>query len=412
VRRVLDTSDGVVALLRRVHGIVDAFGTAEADLQSWIAEVLDKIEQIPDPAAVNVGVVALRDAVDAIRGPARLTRFDALSAGSRTTLDAVNGTTRLSGIIMAYQRVSRPALQALPASANRTAILGVLDRFNPLAPAFGRPYKALGDVSAGVVTARALLQATVTGWDARFLPAGGTLDSLRRDSATPAQLRQSVEEMLDAQLVQPVASLVGFLEPVRAFLDTLLTALEGLLTRVRARADALLLGPDSVQGLRDALGGIVSSVTDLNLDFLEDALGTLFASVRAKLEAVSPVKLGEPLDAAFAAILDTLDIDLILPQAQLDALDAAYAEFLAKLRALDPGELVITVVQPIWDETVLPLLASFDLTVIFDAVIAKLRELDVELRAELERVNVEYKELLAAVPGGDISVSVSAEVSL
>lgn len=410
VRRVLDTSDGVVALLRRIHGIVDAFGTAEADLQSWIAEVLDKIEQIPDPAAVNVGVVVLRDAVDAIRGPARLTRFDALSAGSRTALDALNGTTRLSGIITAYQRISRPALQALPAAAARTAILAVLDRFNPLDPAFGRPYKALGDVRAGVLSARAALQASATNWDARFLPAGGTLAALRRDSATPAELRQSVQEMLDAQLVQPVASLVGFLEPVRAFLDTLLDALESLLTRVRARADALLLGPDSVAGLRDALGEIVSSVTDLNLDFLEESLGTLFAAVRAKLDAVSPAKLGEPLDAAFAAILDTLDIDLILPPAQLNALDAAYGEFVAKLRALDPGQLVITAVQPIWDETVLPLLASFDLSVIFDAVIAKLRELDVDLRAELQRVNGAYQELLAAVPIGGASASVSVSV--
>jgi hypothetical protein len=128
--------------------------------------------------------------------------------------------------------------------------------------------------------------------------------------------------------------------------------------------------------------------------------------VRAKLDAVSPGTLAKPLDAAFAAILDTIAIDLILPPAQLAALDAAYDQFVAKLRALNPGELVINAVQPIWDETVLPLLASFDLTVIFDAVIARLGELDVDLRAELERVNKEYKELLAAVPAGDLSVSV------
>jgi hypothetical protein len=412
VRRALNTSDGVVALLRRVHGIVEALGTAEADLQSWIDEVLDKIEQVPDAAALNTGVVALRDAVDAIRGTARLARFDSLTATSRASLDAADGTNRLSAVITAYNGISRPALEAMPDSAARTALLAALDRVNPLDPNWGAPWKALGDVRAGVVTARSNLEASATDWDERFLPAGGTLLSLRRDSATPADLRQAAQAFLDAQLVQPVAAVAGFLEPVRAFFDALLTALEDLLTRVRASADALLLGPDSVSGLRDALGEIVTQITDLNLDFLEQSLGSLFATVRGKLDAISPASLAAPLDAAFASALDTLDIDLILPEAQLDALNVTYDAIVTKLRALAPGELVIAAVQPVWDETVLPLLASFDLSPVFDAVIEKLRALDVELRAELLRVNGAYQELLAAVPAAGASVSVSAEVSL
>jgi hypothetical protein len=212
--------------------------------------------------------------------------------------------------------------------------------------------------------------------------------------------------------VQPVAALFAFLEPVRAAVDAMLTGIEALLGRVRARADALLLGPDSVQGLRDALGGIVDAVTQLDLDFLEDSLGALFARVRSKLDAISPAKLGKPLDDAFAAIVNTLDLETILPKAQLHALDATHMALIAKVGALDPGKLVIDAVQPIWEQTVPPLIAAFDLTPIFDALIEKLHELDDDLKAELERVSVSYRKLVAAIPAGDFSASVSVGVSL
>jgi hypothetical protein len=149
-----------------------------------------------------------------------------------------------------------------------------------------------------------------------------------------------------------------------------------------------------------------------DLGFLDESLGALFAQMRAKLDALSPAKLGKPLDAAFKAVLDTLSIDSVLPKAQLQALDASYLTLVAKLRPLDPGKLVIDAVQPVWDETVLPLLAAFDLTPLFEALIEKLRSLDDDLKAELARVNGSFRKLLAAFPAGDLSASVSVGVSL
>ncbi len=407
VRRFLDSYDAMLALLRRLHGLADALANAPADLVAWINRVLDRIEQVPDPAAVNLGVVALRDAVDATRGAAIGARFNALTATSRAALDSVDGGNRLSALITAYHGVSRPALEALPDSPTRTSLLAALDRFDPLTPSFGAPWLALGQLRSAVGGARAALEAQQSQWDTDYHFAGSALSDLRRDSATPAELRAFAQELLDAQLVQPIAAVSAFLEPARVVFGSILDGVEDLLGRVRSRLDALLLGPQSVQGLRDAMGDIVADVTSLNVDFLPDSLNTLFGAVRARLEAISPAALGKPLDDVFKAILDTLSLEVVLPKAELQALDATYEAFVAKIRPLDPGQLVIEAVQPVWDQTVLPLLAAFDLTPVIEALIEKLHSLDDSLRAELERVNGSYQQLLAAIPSGDVSVSAS-----
>ncbi|HEX6559572.1 MAG TPA: hypothetical protein VF021_08915, partial [Longimicrobiales bacterium] len=59
----------------------------------------------------------------------------------------------------------------------------------------------------------------------------------------------------------------------------------------------------------------------------------------------------------------------------------------------------------------LPLLDAFDLSPVLDKVIEKLKNLDGELATELGRVNVSYRAMLAAVPGGGAqSASVSVSV--
>ena len=77
-----------------------------------------------------------------------------------------------------------------------------------------------------------------------------------------------------------------------------------------------------------------------------------------------------------------------------------------KLRALDPGDLVEDALQPIWDETVLPLLDAFDLTPVFAALIDFLESLKGELSGGLDQVNTAYQSLIALRPAGGASVSV------
>jgi hypothetical protein len=262
------------------------------------------------------------------------------------------------------------------------------------------------------VAARAATPGGGAAWDGEFHAAGAPLTALRHDALTLAQLRQRAEETLEAQLITPLETLFAFLQPALGAFGIVLGGLEALAAGVRERAEALLIGPDSIQGLRDALGTIVHRITDLDLDFVEESLGGVFDAVRAQVAALSPATLAQPLDAAFAAILEAIDLDALVPPAQVAALDATYASIVAKLEALDPGPLVVDAVQPIWDETVLPLLEAFDVSIVIEALIEKLRSLDEELRAELGRVNDSYQELLAAVPAFELPIDIDIDVDV
>ena len=77
-----------------------------------------------------------------------------------------------------------------------------------------------------------------------------------------------------------------------------------------------------------------------------------------------------------------------------------------KLRGLDPGDLGEDALQPIWDDTVLPLLDAFDLTPVFAALIEFLESLQGELSGGLDQVNTAYQSLIALRPGGGASGSI------
>ena len=111
---------------------------------------------------------------------------------------------------------------------------------------------------------------------------------------------------------------------------------------------------------------------------------------------------------------DTTAIDIaILPPADVQAIDDAYAGIVEKLRLLDPGTLVTEVVKPLFEEKVVPLIDKFDIAPSLEIIVDKLGGMDDELREEIARVNEAYKKLLGALPDGtnpsaSVSVSVAA----
>jgi hypothetical protein len=65
-------------------------------------------------------------------------------------------------------------------------------------------------------------------------------------------------------------------------------------------------------------------------------------------------------------------------------------------------------VQPVYDQTVLPLLDAFYLTPLFAALIDFLDSLKGELGSGLDDVNFAYQSLIALRPGGGASASIGA----
>jgi hypothetical protein len=186
--------------------------------------------------------------------------------------------------------------------------------------------------------------------------------------------------------------------PVAAGIQPIVTQLQFLVTDLTGKMTQLVSGPGSVGAIKAAVDQLVARLRQLNLAFLSDSLKDLFGQIRTKLEALNPATLKASVDAAFAAMLATLDVHQILPQADVQKLDDDYTAVIVKLQALDPGKLVVDVVQPQFDATVKPLLKAFDLSGVMDAVAQMLTGMKTDLKVQLDQVNTAYQDMLAAVP--------------
>ena len=105
-------------------------------------------------------------------------------------------------------------------------------------------------------------------------------------------------------------------------------------------------------------------------------------------------------------------LSTLIPANEIAPLDAAWQSVIAKLRLLDPGALVEHTLQPVYDQAVLPLLAAFDLTPAFAALLEFLASLKGELGDGLDRVNSEYQAFLALRPGGGSGGGARVSVSI
>jgi hypothetical protein len=228
-----------------------------------------------------------------------------------------------------------------------------------------------------------------------------------------------VRAAVDEQLVPPIRALLALAAPLAAFVEPVVSQVEALATDLTGKLAGLLLGPGSVSAITDAVQGVVQRLRDLNLGFLTDGLHQVFADVRSKLDAVDPATIAAAVGQALEAVLGGLDVASLLPPAQMEQLDQSAATLLAKLQALDPEALVVAVVQPEFEEKVIPILDAFDVTVVLDALIAALSSLKDELQGELDRVNQAYQAMLAAIPAfdpmaalGDLSLDVDVGVDI
>jgi hypothetical protein len=129
--------------------------------------------------------------------------------------------------------------------------------------------------------------------------------------------------------------------------------------------------------------------------------------LRSRIDALHPRHLKDDLDDAFDAMLDRIDLDLVLPADALQSLDDTYSGVLDQLRALDPEALLTETVQPLYEDTILPMIATFDITPLLTAIIERLQSLDEELKSEMQRVNEAFRALKRAVPGGSGSAGAS-----
>lgn len=322
-------------------------------------------------------------------------------------LDTLNPETQLANLVQAKHRIPRPALEALPDSPEKAAITTVLDRFDPTQPVFNLPYRALADVHTALNIATTNLADVLAEWDERYHGGDSILAGYRHTQATASQLRQWLEDALESQFITPLTALFEFLELGQQVVTAFIAPFQAVLTELQTKLANLLLGPDSLMGIRDALQELIQRLRDVNLAFIADTISALFDRVRAQLEALDPANLQMTLNTAFEEMLQALDLSQAIPSDSLAQIDSTYNSILEKIGALEPQKVLTDVVQPLYDNTLIPLLDTFDLTPPLTALVEKLGALEDELRQGIQQVNAAYQAFQRSASAVNDSASVA-----
>ncbi len=407
VQDVVGFGDGVVGTLERIGRMMGDLADSETQLTAWLNVILDKIAAVADLSPIEARFSELSAALDATRSAALSGVLQAAVTPVVTILEDLAPLTRHGALVQAYSGIPATALAALPDSAEKTAVAAVLNRFDPMAPAFGQPYQRIGQFQRALSQTLAGLPTLFSAWDARFHSAESTLSAYRVDNVTGSQLRAWVQTEIDHSFFHPLKQLLAQVEALTAPVSAVYSQMTQVIATLRERVNALLTGPDAVGGIRDALGDLIQRLRDFNLDFLTSSLNELFNELREKLQGVNPAQFKATLDDSFQTMLNTIDLDLIIPADALQTLDEDFEKVIDKFELLNPVKLVTEIIQPEYEETVPPLIEAFDVSMLLTAIIDRLRSLDEELKEEMERVNAAFRGMKQSVPTGGGMAEVS-----
>jgi phage-related protein len=400
VQSVTDSAKAAVTVFGQVHGLLAGLADGPGQLEAWVASIVATVGQIGDTSTLAAEVTQLSASIDTTKAAALGARLLSAVAPAVTALDALGPQARLTAMVQAYRAVPAATLAAIADSVppQKAAITQVLARVNPLQPAFATPFEALAALRQSIGGAETALTTALTGWDARYHAPDGVLACLAGIQPTEANLTAWLDDAATTLVVRPLRTLLALVGPVAAGIEPVVTQLQALVADLTAKVTALVSGPGSVGAISDAVDQLVARLRQLDLGFLTDSLKDLFGQIRTKLAVLDPSALKTTVDAAFAAALGTLDVHQILPPADVQKLDEDYAAVIVTLQALDPGKLVVDVVQPQFDSTVKPLISAFDLSGVLDTVTQMLEGMKTDLSAQLDKVDTAYQEMLAAVP--------------
>jgi len=399
VQSTLASVDAARAVLRTFTTMLDGFDSPEQQLQQLLDPVLDKVVAIPNVAILQPAFTQVRDAVTAVRGPqlqpAVVGPLDALVA----RLDTLDPSHLHGALVKAYRDFPRAAVEAPPASAQKTQILNFLNAFDPLSPAIARPFTALQTWRTQLVAARVPLVQLFASWDGLYHRPDGPFAEFLRDGITTAELRTMLGEAIASTLGPPLTAIFRLLARAGGVLTGIVDLVDGLVEHVQGKLASLLLIPQAVAAIRTAMDDLIQSVQAFDLSFLADEAQETFGLVKTKLEALDPSQIRAAVEATFGALIGSLKIETLLPQDAIHDLDQSYAQIVDTLRSLDPTKHVIEVVQPEFEAAIKPLLdVVFELSELIEVLVKRLDGLGDELGQGLTRTGDAFGKMVQAIP--------------
>jgi uncharacterized protein YoxC len=399
VEQAAAIGDDGLAILQRAHEVLSTVADAHAGLDAWLEPILAKVDEAGSTPSVKTAAAALGEAVGSTTAAALGQRLDAALDPPLAALATLDSRARLAKLAQAHRGVSRQKLGALSESAEKEAIVALLDRFDPFEPEFGAPYEDLHDLRQAAQSARAAVHAVLDEtWDLVLHGPDGALADLHDLAA--ADPAQAVRDVVERRFVDPLAALFSLAAPVAEGLDGILGQVQRLVQDLDAKVESIVTGPDSLGGIKEALEQLVQRLHAVDFTVVTQGVEEMYTDVRAKIAALDPAQLVQAVEDAFDKLLEALDLDQAIPREDVAELDTDYAAVIAKLKALDPKKLIIDAVQPVFEENVLPLLDVFDITPLLQAIVDRLEVLANQLGTQIGRVNDAYKSMRAAIPAG------------
>ncbi len=399
LQELSDLNQKVTSLSSRIDAIGTALENPEPEIEAWLNSILDKIPSLPDTAPLDQKLSELNTTIEGLSCTAIREAIETATAEMRNMLTALEPGTCLSAIAKAYADFPRHALETPPDSSEKQALQSALDRFDPMDPQWNRLLRILSQCQQSLQSTLSWFDEYAQEWNSRYLGQDSPLSELAQHEISTSTLRQWIQEELEDSFLRLFNVLLQYLSTYIRPAAMVLKEIASLSQPITSRLDALATGPASLQAIREAVDNLLSAVRNLNLDFLTDAVDQVFDEVKSKLAILNPDTLSQPLDAEFNNLVENLSIENILKPEDMD-LDDAYNSLLEKLKSLSPSKLLEDTVEPLYRDSVLPLIDQLDFTPVLDAITERLRSLDDELKEEMERVNQSYAVLKHAVPAG------------
>ncbi|GAK58615.1 hypothetical protein U27_05589 [Candidatus Vecturithrix granuli] len=407
IKEVVDFGENLVKMFEKITKIFAGLSDSENQLTNWMNAILGKVESIRDLSVLETKFTELAAVIDEIKASPLNAIFQNATTPLLNALNTLDPKTRHVALIQAYSGFPRSTLETLPDSTEKTAIIAALDRFNPLNPDFGAPYQALLLYKTTLSQAHTNLQTVFGDWDRHYHSEDSTLAQFQVTPITTSQLRSWLQEEMSVSFLGPLKVLFVRIEALASPINMVFTQITNLVTTLQAKINDLLLGPTSLEGIRNTLNDLIQRLHDFNLDFLTESLEDIFKQLREKINQINPANFKETLNQSFTNMLTEINLSLIIPTADLQTLDNNFNALIEKFKTLDPKKLVTEVVQPEYEATIVPLIETFDLRELLEAIIERLRSLDEELKNEMKRVNAAFRTMKNSIPSMNVAGAIS-----
>ena len=398
IQGVIDKLDAVKRLIEALRNSLSAIANSpDAQVDAWIAQILNKLDELPPGTDLSPAFTALQQALDQTKAAGLTARLIPELTAFVQELTGLTPQDQLNDLIVLRQDLARQDTSVFPSSF-QSDLQQFLQAFQPLDQVVNQPLTTLAELLQELDSQPQELTNWLANWDQLYHHPTAPLSQLIPSDTSISGVKQLLQTAIDETVRAPFTHIFRLAPKFSDILGDLLSPVDLLLTNLNSKITGLLTGPASLTTIKTALEDLVDIIRNINLDFLEDELNGVFDNIKEKLEALNPATILQELSTAFDAIVDELSLSSILPQTEVDALNAAYQQAVDTLKALDPEELVIKVVEPEFEAAIQPYLEAFDLTQIFDSLMELLNRLSSELDTELNRTQQSFSAMLRAVP--------------